>query len=177
MKIGGVSVTAPPMEGPLVIPRQPPIAFWGQAIPDMEEFNRLCPMPTPPGKHVPNKGFVPDTDDKNWLDAVKRHDSQRTGYIIIKTLEPSNIEWDQVSLAKPNTWLLWRADFKKAKFTDFEIQRIINFVEDANGLNEAKLEQARELFLHGRDQEQSDISSPNSEPESSQSGEPASDLE
>ena len=52
MKIGGVQVTGP-SEEVLVLPREPePIVFRAVAVPDMEEFHKLCPEPKPTGKFV-----------------------------------------------------------------------------------------------------------------------------
>jgi hypothetical protein len=131
-------------------------------------------MPSPPGKHVPNKGFVPDLEDKGWQDMVRARNKKRTAYIIIKTLEPSHIEWDTVDPANTKTWLKWEDDLRANHFTEFEVEKITDFVVDTNGLNEAKLEKAREVFLHGRVPAQNDISSPSSEQANMPSGEPVS---
>lgn len=172
MKIGGKTVTAPPKEL-LVLHREPEnIVFWGQAIPDMEEFHTLCPLQDPPGK-LTKDGWVPDSNDPGYLTVLENHGKQRLGYMVIHTLEPSEIEWDTVKVDNPKTWTNWEADFLKAKFTQIEIQRIIQLVLDANSLNEEKLARAREDFLRGRVQVQQPISSPSTAPESLPSGEPA----
>jgi len=171
MRINGKTVTPPPKEL-LVLPREDgPIAFWAEPA-DLEDFFKLCPFPAPPGKLVPNQGWVPDPEDKGYQSVVASHAAQRTAYTIVFSLKPSNIEWDAVNLDNPKTWDNWNNDLTNAQFTDAEIDRIVQLVVDANGLNEAKLQRAREDFLAGRAQMQNPISFPSTEQASTPSGEP-----
>jgi len=173
MKIGGVQVSGP-SEEILVLPRDPqPLVFRAQAVPNMDTFFALCPEPKAPGI-LTKDGVVPDEKDAGYLSVLKSHNDQRLAYMVIKTLEPSQIEWDSVRLDNPKTWSGWEKELKSAGLTHIEVQRVIQLVLDANALNEDKLVKAREVFLRGRVQAQENSCSPSTEPGNSQSGEPAS---
>ena len=75
---------------------------------------------------------------------------KRLGYMIAKSLEPSNVEWDTVNLADPSTWKNWSTDLRSGGLSDIECQRVMNLVLEANCLDEAKLEGPARLFLLGR---------------------------
>lgn len=172
MKIGGVQVTGP-SEEILVLPRDPnPIVLRALAIPNMDDFFKLCPEPKAPGK-LTKDGMIPDEKDPGYLSVIESHSNQRLAYMVIKTLEPSQIEWDTVKVDNPKTWNGWQSDLKGAGITQIEVQRIIQLVLDANALNEDKLIKARENFCRGQVRAQSESSSPSTEQGNSQSGTPA----
>jgi hypothetical protein len=172
MRVGGVTVTGP-TEEILVLPRTPePVVFRAVALPNMDEFFKLCPEPKPPGK-LTKDGWIPDPKAPGYLEILEKHAEQRLGYMMIRSLAPSEIEWDTVEVHNPKTWSRWQNDLLSAGLTQVEVNRVAQLVTDANGLNEAKLERAREVFLRGRARTQSESSSPDSAPESSPSGEPA----
>jgi hypothetical protein len=68
----------------------------------------------------------------------------------LRSLEPSNIEWETVDIDDPGTWLNWDVELKAAGISDVEGQRIINLVMAANSLDEKKVEEARQAFLLGQ---------------------------
>jgi hypothetical protein len=92
---------------------------------------------------------VADTEDKGYQTDVESHANKREAYIVVRSLEPSQIEWDTVKLDEPSTWLNWEEDLKKSKFSIIEIRRVHRLVLEANCLDEAKLEEARKSFLLG----------------------------
>lgn len=176
MKIGGVLVT-PPEDGLLVIPRgKTNIVFRARALDDWEEFNAICPTPKPPGVLTKN-GFEADPKDKGYQDILLNHALQKIGYMVIRSLEPSNIEWDKVSLKSPKTWTLWEKELKAAGLMQFEINRVYEFVTETNSLTEEKLEKARADFLHGQAEEAAKSSGLLTEPASTPSGTPATEQE
>jgi hypothetical protein len=95
--------------------------------------------------------------------------------MVIRSLEPSEIEWDTVDPDNPSTWLNWDRDMKSAGLSQVECNRILQLVFQANCLDEAKLQKAREAFLLGQQPVPSEFSGPNTEPESTPSGEPAAE--
>lgn len=174
MKIGGVQVTGP-AEEVLVLPRDPdPIVFRAIAVPDMEEFHKLCPEPKPSGKFVKGE-FVPDEDSPDYQQALANYNLKRLAWMVINTLKPSEIEWDTVKADKPSTWPNWETDLRNAGLTQVEVNRVTQLVLDANSLNEDKLIKAREVFLRGRVQASVASCSQNSEPQPSPSGELAAE--
>jgi len=149
MRIGGVDPKTLPCEEMLVLPRgDQQIVFRATGIKDMEEFTRLCPEPEPP-KKLTKGGPTTDTEDKGYKEAVKIYEKRRTAYVLLRSLQPSEIEWDTVKFDGPSTWLNWEEDLKNAGLSTIECGRVLHLVMQANSLDEEKLEQARKLFLQG----------------------------
>jgi hypothetical protein len=170
MRIGGVLVAGPTQEV-LVLPRgEQVLVIRAQAI-NLDEFDALCPEPKPPGK-LTKDGWIPDLDNENYRQIIASHNEKRIAYLVVKSLEPSDIEWEKVQIGNPRTWVEYVNDFKNAGLTTIEINRIVQCVMQANSLDEAKLEQARKVFLLGQAQVQKESSGQNIAPESTPSGEP-----
>ncbi len=149
MKIGGVDPSTLAVEETLVLPRgDDQIVFRATGLKDMEEFQKLCPEPQPPMK-LTKQGKVADTDDQGYKDALEGYYKRRNAYIVIHSLKPSEIVWDTVQLDNPSTWANWESDLKNAGFSEIECTRVFRLVLEANCLDEAKLQKARELFLRG----------------------------
>lgn len=174
MRIGGVQLTGL-NEAILVLPRSGgDLVIKARAIPDYDEFNKLVPEPTMPVM-VTRTGTLNDEMNVDYIAAVSRRETLRIAYIYVKSLEPSNIEWDTVKLEDPSTWTNFRTDFQKAGLSPVEINRIWTTVSDANCLSEDKLVEARERFLAGVGKDQPASSSPITGQASTPSGAPASD--
>lgn len=149
MKIGGIEVQGP-CEEILVLPRlSGDIVIKAQAVMDMEPFEKMCPAPTAPGIRT-KEGFRPNLKDENYLKFCLIHADQKLAYIVLKSLEPSQIEWQRVKLEDPGTWKEWSKELKEAGISDIEINRIVACVMQANALDEDKLKAAREVFLRGQ---------------------------
>jgi hypothetical protein len=149
MKIGGITVA--PCEELLVLPRTDgddiPIRAIAVAIDD--EFDKLAPEPIAPMIQAKG-GNQADLKDKNYLAAVVRRGEQRFAFLLIKSLEPSNIEWEKVKLDEPRTWPKWQEELWEAGLSSVETGRIITLVMAANSLDDAKIEEARKSFLLGQ---------------------------
>jgi hypothetical protein len=172
MKIGGVTVTAP-SEEILVIPRgTQSLVFRAKALPNMEEFNTLCPAPEPPGK-LTKDGWVPDPNQPGYKDIVANYTKQRLGYMVVHTLAPSNIEWTTVRPDNPKTWTRWDQELRDAGLTQVEVNRVLQLVIEANALSEDKLKEARESFLRGQAEALEKSSGLHTEQANTPSGEPA----
>jgi hypothetical protein len=173
MKIGGVEVNGP-CEEILVLPRMngEDIVIRAKAVPDMDEFNTLCPEPKPRGIRTKKDGYKLDYDDPNYKKQKERYNELHTAYIVLRSLAPSEIEWATVKMDQPSTWLEWQKELKDTGFSVFEVNRIVMTVMSANALDEGKLEKAREVFLLGRAQEQEKSYGPQDEQQNMPSGEP-----
>jgi len=153
MKIAGIDPKTLPPEDILVLPRSGGnITFTARGLPDMDEFNKLCPEPTPPTINMAT-GPQPDLKDAGYTSQVAEHTKRRWAYITVKSLEPSAIEWDTVVLDQPGTWVNWENDLKANGFTAVECNRVFGLILSANSLDERKIQKARELFLAGQPQE------------------------
>jgi len=176
MKIGGVEVNGP-NEEILVLPRlDQDIVIRARAVSDMTGFEAVAKVPKAPGKYTKN-GFEPTLDDVTYLQKVEQFNSLRMAYMILRSLEPSEIEWENVDMENPKTWLKWDEELRASGLSDIEINRIVMCVMQANSLDESKLQQAREVFLLGLEVEGKSISGHQIAPESTPSGEPAPDSE
>lgn len=149
MKIGGVDPSTMPNEEILVIPRgESNIVFRAKGLPDMDEFNAQVAEPKMPTR-LEKGGYVPDPMDAGYQSVLAEYNKRRWAYLVIKTLAPSEIEWDTVNMDSPGTWANWEADMKTAGLTQVECNLIFKLVLEANSLDSAKLEKARALFLQG----------------------------
>lgn len=149
MKIGGIEVNGV-CEEVLILPRLTGnIVIKAQAVADLSEFEALVPAPTAPGIRTKD-GFRPNTDDPTYQDLLSGYSSQRLAYLVIKSLEPSQIEWEEVKLSDPGTWRKWSSELEKAGISAIEVNRIMTCVLQANSLDEDKLKAAREVFLRGQ---------------------------
>ena len=92
---------------------------------------------------------MPDLDDKDYQSVRTEFQKRRTSYIVVRSLEPSEIEWDTVKPNDPSTWGNWESDLKNAGFSQMACNRVLELVLEANSLDEEKLKRAREVFLHG----------------------------
>jgi len=174
MKIGGIDPTTLPSEVFLVLPRgDTEIIFRASPVQSMDEFEALCPKPNPPGK-MTRDGWVPMPEDPTYQQLISEWGQKRLGYMILKSLEPSKVEWDTVNEADPRSWRNWSSDLRKGGLTDIECHRVMNLVLEANCLDEAKLKKAREVFLAGEAAKVASSGLPVA-PQNTPSGAPASE--
>lgn len=147
MIIGGVEVSGL-NEDILVFPRSSSqLVFKGKAIHDFDEFDTLVPIPEPP-KVLKKSGAVADPTDKGFREQRVAYELLRFAYMVLKTLEPSSIEWSTVKMDDPSTWNAW-ADELSEVLSVFEQKQIIDFVHEVNSLSQSKIDEARRDFLAG----------------------------
>lgn len=148
MKIGTVEIT--PCEEVLVLPRSgEDIVIRACSVKSMEPFEAMCPEPKAPGIRT-RDGHRPDMKDEGYLSQMAHHSQQRTHYMVVTSLIPSDIEWGNVKLDDPSTWKNWSEELKEAGISDIECGRILKCVLAANSLDDDKINAAREAFLLGQ---------------------------
>ena len=172
MRIGGVEVKGP-AEEVLVLPRLEGenIVIRAKAVMDMDAFEALCPEPKPPGIRTKD-GWKPNDKDETYQQRVKQHGELRFAYMVLESLQPSEVEWEKINLSDPSTWKDWQDELKEAGISQTELNRIIVCVMQANALDEDKLKEAREVFLRGPVPVPSEYSGLDTELENTQSGDP-----
>ncbi len=172
MKIGGIEVSGP-TEEVLVLPRlKDDIIIRCRAVLDMSPFEAMCPEPKAKAMLVAG-GFKENSKDPGYLVQCEDHAHRRFAYIALKSLEPSEIEWETIVMDQPATWMNWEQELRKAEFSAIEVNRIVVCIMQANSLDEEKLSKARESFLLGLEAPQEKSSGPDIERKSTPSGEPA----
>lgn len=131
------------------------IYFEATAVTDFEEFDRLCPEPVPGKRVYPDGTQVADTSAPEYIKAYSEWSENRMTYIILKSLSiTKGLTWDKVVLEKPETWKLIDEELKESGLTPIEIRQINNGVWEAQGLDNAKIQKAREDFLASQRQQE-----------------------
>ena len=174
MKIGGIDPKTLCNEVVLVLPRgdDQNLVFRACGLKTLAEFEEICPLPKPPGK-LTKDGWVPNDNDATYQTVMAEWAKKRLGYIVVRSLEPTEIEWDTVKLTDPRTWVNWEKDLLDGGLTQIEVNRVLALVLEANSLDEAKLAKAREVFLAGQAPKRPESTGLPVEQANTSSGEPA----
>ena len=56
---------------------------------------------------------------------MAEYQKRRMAYIVVHSLEPSQIEWDTVQLDNPSTWANWETDLKNGGLSQMECNRVL----------------------------------------------------
>jgi hypothetical protein len=177
MKLGGKKISGA-NEVLIPIPRgeDDQIVLKARAVIDFNDFEKLCPRPQPRQKMVPGGRMVPFLDDPKFIKQVEDYSSKRTLYMILTSLRATEgLEWETVDYDDSDTWDNYEKELKEAGFSEIEIGRIVQGVMSANGLDEAKIDEARNRFLAQQLLAGEDQSSQAEGQVSTPSGEPAKD--
>lgn len=177
MKLNGHKIEGPNREI-VVIPRgdREDIVFHYEAVLDITEFKKMCPLPRPPMRKIKGGMDVPVLNDSAFKAALEKHSEQQIVWMTLKALEATEgLEWEQVDIGDASTWLLMRKELTDSGFTEPEINRIIGGAISVNSLDEAKVQAARERFLLLREGTANELSSLLEEQNSTQSGELATE--
>lgn len=178
LRIGNVVVDKP-SESVLVLPRDngEDITIIARAVLSMEEFDLYCPKPQAKKAFVKGKGTIELVDDPEFRKQIASYGEKRFAFMALKSLEPSDIDWQTVKMDRPETWTNWQQELKDAGLGQNEVDRITVCVMQANSLDERKLEEARQAFLHGLEEAAEKSSGPNTEQSTTSSGQPVNDGE
>lgn len=161
MKIRGREISGP-NRVTLVLPREgeEDIPIIAQAILDMDEMDKFVVAPKAPAIQKPGGIIEYNFKDKGYLDQLAQYNIKKMAWIVLKSLEPSEIDWDQVDMENPSTWLNYQKELRESGFSEIEVNRICNICMQANALDEAKLEAARQSFLRGQAEAEKSTSGP-----------------
>lgn len=174
MKIAGKKVQSLNVEI-IVLPRgnDDPLVFKAQAVLDDSVFDKFCPIPKPPMGIGKGGKKEPNLKDTGFLKACAERGEKKMAWMVIESLRATEeLEWETVVYEDHTTWLNWSTEMKEAGLNYIEIQRIQSGVFAANCLNEAKIEAARNAFLHGPGEASESSSGLLTGPNSTPSGEP-----
>ena len=175
MKFKGKKPLGPQPEY-IVIPRgNENIVFIAKPILDYSGFEEICPRPNPPGILYPDgrKGY--DNENPEYKGKLIEHLQLRSDWFIISALKDTpDLEWEQVNYSDPTTWKLWKQELEEV-LTEREINIVMDGIVTANGLNQAKLDAAKERFLAGMASQPKEPSSLLTDEKTTQSGEHVSE--
>lgn len=148
MKVGGIQILGP-KKVTVVLPRpEGDVPFHFVGVTDGEEFDQMYPEPEPPTQfNVKLQSNIKLFSDQKFLERQADWVRAKTAWFFLKAISPSNIEWTTVDMSKPETFVNWQQDFRKAGFNQAEINRIYNGFEETNMVTEELMKQARERFL------------------------------
>ena len=150
MKIKGKKIEGANVEV-VVIPRGngvEDIVFKCQAILDMKDFDALCPMPEAPGIILAGGRRAKDTENLVFKEELEQYGKKRVSWMLINSLRATEgLEWETVVYNNSDTWNNYERELRDSGFTEGEIARIITGVMTANGLNEDRIQEARERFF------------------------------
>lgn len=123
------------------------IKVW--AIEDPAEFDTLCPPPAPQRmKTLPGGIKKPDERDTTYLEALNERGTKKLAYMIIRSLEATpDLAWENVRLEDHTTWTKVEDELKEAGLTRGEIAALVSLVLQVNGMNEDRVNEARESFF------------------------------
>lgn len=126
------------------------LIFTCLSILDYTELETLCPEPTPPIVRHRDGRKVKDYDDKAYQEARGKWSERRQAWSVLTSLKGTDwLSWDTVDMGDPETWMNYLEEFTKAGFAPIEVNRIIDGVYTACGLNQSKIDEAMERFLSG----------------------------
>lgn len=148
LKIGGRVIDGPKTTI-LAIPREDnDIIFKFIAIGDDTEFEKISPEPIPPKYYsVKEKKNITNFEDKAYKDKMAIRATQKMNWFFLKSVAPSEVEWDTVKLEDPTTYGNWREDLKNAGFSIGEMNAIFEAFMNTNTVTEEKMTEARNRFL------------------------------
>jgi len=174
--VGGVTAEKHGVLPPLVLAngRAKPLAFFVRGIDSYDEFNGLVARPKPAqGMYKKDVGWVADEKSPAYRDQLNEYSKLRGAWTVIKSLEPSNIEWTAVDPKVPATWKGVHAELQ-SKLSENEYILLLDKIEEANCLSAEKLQENLETFFREREAAARSASSQATEAASTPSGEPAS---
>jgi hypothetical protein len=149
MKLGGEKFVKPNLEI-IVIPRGDgeDIVFKAGPVGNMDDFEKLCPLPEPPVKMYPGGRKSQNVKDEGYQKKLAEHAELRFHFMAIQSLKMTEeLEWETVDEAEPSTWTNYMDELREAGFSEVEVNRVVQGVMDANCLNEDRIEEARQRFL------------------------------
>jgi len=155
MKLNGVTVK---IDRETIIPivgKDISLYLIARPVQSYEEFDKLCPRPTPRVGGEPGKER-PLTEAKDYQEALADVGKKFSEWVNITTLVEiasadavrQPIEWSTVDLEDLSTYANWRTELKEENgFSDSDIRRIEMEVLRCNQMDEQMIEAAKDHFL------------------------------
>lgn len=180
MKVNG-KIVDQPNEVLLVLPRETgDLVFKFRAVVSTEEFEKLCPEPTPPRVAKPGGEVEIRINDPGYRKQLDEWAGRQTHWQFLQSIKVTDrLEWETVRYDDPGTWQNWRSEMESCGFSIGEMNAIWAHFMRANSLSVTMIDEARKRFL-ALEAERAVIAASSSlqaELSTSLSGEPANDSE
>lgn len=133
-------------------------------VPKLKDFEKVMQQPKPP-KRTDRKGTYANLKDPVYLERMKEYNETFSNWLILQSLRPTeDLVWEKVNLDDPSTYNLVQEELTEAGLTEAEIVRLVQKITELHGLDEEKIEQAKESFLRARENQLQEPDSRDSEP-------------
>lgn len=149
MKVNGISLEGP-NEALVVLPRNngKDIAFKFKAILDYEPFHKLVPAVEVRMSRRPGRDPEPDLKNEEYLKLVGARNRKMSAWSFITSIAATpSLEWETVDPIKPDTWVGYHDELRKAGISEAEVNQLWGGFNEANGLSDDHRKQARDRFL------------------------------
>jgi len=142
--------------GPVVIKRgEEFFPFYAEPCWDYVEFDEACPRPVPPvsGWNASTGRKEADPKSKIHQEALKLWAAKRWGYYVLKSLAPTKLELEGVSLddfdslGKVDEAMKYDKEKNPDGLSEYEFLEVMTLVDEANLLDADKLEENKKSFL------------------------------
>lgn len=186
MKIKGEQITDDAIFGPVVIMRSgKKFGIYARPVWNFEDFDAAYPMPEPPptGFNAKTGKREADPNSAAYKGMIEAYGRARWGWMVWKSvLQPSEIELEGISIEDPQSFervegLLKHSPENPGGLSHFEFQAVMQLFNEANMLDDEKMEANRESFLAEAAAGLHVYDSPTVDPSSTQSGQLANDGE
>jgi hypothetical protein len=148
MKIAGKTIEGCNSELIPIIRPSGNIAFIAEAIISYEEFEKLCPMPTPP--EIIRQGGTRELNhnDPGFKERLNKYGELKTAYTVVTSISATpDLEWETIKKGDIESYLNYTKELKESGLTENEIARLVQGVMRANSLDDKMIELARQDFL------------------------------
>jgi TusA-related sulfurtransferase len=175
MKVNGRMVDGP-KEVILPIPRSDgDLIFKFKAILNLDEFEKMCPTPTPPKVKKPGGEIFININDPAFKKAIDEWSTRQMNWRFLTSIAATEgLEWATVKMDDPGTWGNWENDLKEAGFSVTERNVIFQHFMKADTLTNEVIEEARKRFLDSEQAVRQSLLSQTVEPKIISNGGPVS---
>ncbi len=149
MKLKGKKLEGP-QERVVVLPRQQGenLIFKFAAVLEMDNFDKLCPIPEPKEILKPGGNRVLDIESKEYREALDDWAMKKTHYMYLKSIEATDdLEWETVDMNDPDTWENYGEELLEAGLTEAERLKLLQVYSEVQGLDQSKIDAATKSFL------------------------------
>ena len=121
-----------------------------RAVLDYSKFDAMVPEPEPPMSKRPGQDkATPNPEHPTFIKAVQKYSMLKANWMYIQSMSGTpGMEWEQVKLDDPQTWERWPEELRETlHMTESELIRLTSHIHSVNGMDDAKIEEARKRFL------------------------------